>query len=509
MTRYNILIVGSGPVGSTFARLLSERRPETSILMIDAGPQLTSVPGMNVANLEDANERNAAQVRSQGPAQFPYPNLNFHDRAMAVVHGQRSKLARPGTHLPTLDEEELSKSGMPAAAMSTNVGGMGAHWTCASPRPGNAERIDFIPGQELDQALDKAEELLCVSSDVFPISAEGTAIHETLSALFDPLLPPDRRVRRMPLACKVDSSGRRIWSGADTILGHLTKPQAGGRFTLRPETICRQLLTHGDRVTGAFIEHLPSREREEIQADVVILAADALRTPQLLWVSGIRPRALGHYINDHLWTFLAVALHEKFVIKGGSTSYRTPANTVGVFQVPFHAPAHPYHGQVMHMDFSPVRLDGGVPHESKHVVGMGWSCQKQIRYEDCVTFSETELDYLGMPKMHFSYELTDADLANVAEGKKDQSKAGVALGTPEFSDEPLMVPPGTSLHYQGSVRMGPVNDGQSVCDSHSRVWGFSNLWVGGNAVIPTATACNPTLTSVALAVRACDQIERF
>jgi choline dehydrogenase-like flavoprotein len=62
------------------------------------------------------------------------------------------------------------------------------------------------------------------------------------------------------------------------------------------------------------------------------------------------------------------------------------------------------------------------------------------------------------------------------------------------------MPSGSSLHYLGTTRMGTTDDGTSVCGPTGRVWSTANLYVGGNNVIPTATACNPTLTAVALGV---------
>ena len=87
---------------------------------------------------------------------------------------------------------------------------------------------------------------------------------------------------------------------------------------------------------------------------------------------------------------------------------------------------------------------------------------------------------------------------------RDAQRSGSRIGT--LIEPPQLAAGGSSLHYQGTVRMGATDDGTSVCDPYLRVWGVENLFVGGNGVIPTATAANPTLTNVALAWRAAIQL---
>src|SRR5213082_846453 len=112
--------------------------------MVDAGPVLTDPPGLNLKNLDDEAVLKRARELSQGP-----PAVPRGDAGIPAVEG--TVMARQGTHLV-----EPGSAGMPAAAASTCVGGMGAHWTCATPRPYGSERIPFIPAHELDAALDEA-----------------------------------------------------------------------------------------------------------------------------------------------------------------------------------------------------------------------------------------------------------------------------------------------------------------------------------------------------------------
>jgi choline dehydrogenase-like flavoprotein len=57
----------------------------------------------------------------------------------------------------------------------------------------------------------------------------------------------------------------------------------------------------------------------------------------------------------------------------------------------------------------------------------------------------------------------------------------------------------------GTVRMGTTAD-DSVVDPTSRVWGIDNLYLGGNGLIPRGSASNPTLTSVAMALKASEHL---
>jgi choline dehydrogenase-like flavoprotein len=485
----DVLVVGSGPVGSAFARAVHERAPETRIVMLEAGPLLTERPGVHVRNIADADARLRAQVLSEGPS--------------GVNDGRRrSGPPEPGTARPGTALLDAVNAAFPEAAMSTNVGGMGVHWTCACPRPGDGERIPFLPGQELDDLLGAAERYLGVRRDVFPASPEGGAILDALRATYNPDLPSERRVDAMPLACVTDDAGRPYWTGSDVVLGPLAEPGVD-TFELRADTVCQRLETDGTRVVAADVEHRATGRRHRIAARAFFVAADALRTPQLLWASEIRPPALGRYLNDHIQVVAAVALDAPAVRPADGAIARTRDRDdpiAGVFWVPFSGSRHPFHGQVMHLDMSPIGIVDAGPED--HVVGLGWFVPKEIRPDDRVTFSDRQGDAYGLPAMRIEYALTEHDLENVDAAIADLERGATALGEPVRGRGPTRIPAGSSLHYQGTTRMGESEGDESVCDPFSRVWGFENLFVGGNGLIPTATAGNPTLTSVALAIRA-------
>ena len=493
----DVAIVGSGPTASAYARILSEEAPGATIAMFEVGPTVSNPPGAHVKNIADEQRRTLAQRASEGPG----AGAATVSSPGAVKSGERR--ARPGTYLLSEGYAFPGEDGLPVAAMSSNVGGMGAHWTAACPRPSGKEQIAFLP--DMDSLLADAERLLGVTTHAFDDAPFSDIVHDRLAAVVDQGRDPAAKVQPMPLAVHRERDGRLMWSGADVVMGEATRQNP--RFELFDESLVTSVIHDGGTASGVEVQDRRTGESHRVAARFVVVAADALRTPQLLWASGIRPDALGRYLNDQPQVVFASRLEG--VTAGEPAEPRAKAGLTqqsGVAWVPYTDNV-PFHGQIMQLDASPVPLADDDPVVPGSIVGLGLFCAKDLQREDRVAFDDDVLDAYGMPAMRIHYRLTERDHEVIERAKAEIVRLGNAVGRP-LDERPFVLPPGASLHYQGSTRMGLEDDGESVCSPDSEVWGVAGLFVAGNGVIPTPTACNPTLTAVALAVRGAKAIAK-
>nr|WP_272921009.1 GMC family oxidoreductase [Streptomyces sp. SID2888] len=282
--------------------------------------------------------------------------------------------------------------------------------------------------------------------------------------------------------------------GPDVVLGDLLTSRLGG-FELRPDTLCEGVVMADGRAVGVRLRDRTTGAVTAVRAAHVVVAGDPLRTPQLLFASGVRPSALGRHLNEHSQVSLLAEVdglppeHEAADV-GGS----------GVTWIPYEGEAYPFHGMLVQIDPDTLPHLAGHRRERRPLISVHFFTAQEPRPDNRLVFSETEQDWLGMPAMTIRHRLGERDREVLAYAETEVFRLAKILGRPAEGEIPRVLPSGSSLHYQGTVRTGPADDGTSVCDPTCRVWGTDNLYVAGNGVIPTQTACNPTLTAVALAV---------
>ena len=459
-----MVVVGSGPSGCSAARAVVECAPEAKVLVLEAGPAVAS-PGLHLLNLD------------------PPDRVQAYDNLTRVPSRSAAGKARPGIRLvdPAGD--------LPSAKYACNVGGMAVHWTCASPRPALDERTAIVGSKRLDAALRLAESFLRVTADPFPPNPAVSAVRSVLTRVF-PDLP--RQVQALPMAVTpAGGAARRAWNGVDTILA----PAATREVKVLARVLARRLGISGDEVTTVEVCDLERRQSATVRTGAVVVAADAFHTPQLLWASGIRPRALGRYLNVH---HMATATVRLGAATGGRFSADDRDDIVGALWIPFDGIYHPFHGQAF------VLQSCG----AEQAAHLAWYAPQEPDCDNRVRFDKGGADAFGMPRPRIEFRESDDDQRCRAAARFHVHHVASELGDCVTGGEPRLLPPGAAIHYQGTVRMGTRDDGTSVCDSTGRVWGLGNLFLAGNGVIDRATAVNPTLTSVALAIHSAQAMIR-
>jgi pyranose oxidase len=518
--RVDALVVGSGPVGATVARRLVEAGRK--VLMVEAGPRFSERPGAHLKNAF-MFQRNidlfANIIRGHLhllsiPAN-PKPEITL-DPGSYQFDQERFK----GFVLNNQNPDQDPTKNLDAGAVSYGVGGMATHWTCATPRHHpTIERHDLYSEADWDTLYSESEQLINTHTDAFDHAIRHRIVREALRDEYTELETP-YQVQNLPLAVERRSDNPRFvhWSGADTVFGPLADGEHADLFELRPDHLCRRLVTSSDgsRVEAAEVQKLADWGALRVEADHFFVACNTIGTPQLLWASEIRPEPLGRYLTEQPVSFCQIVLRHDLV--EGTESHPDFADRVrehlekdphDPVPIPMDDPEpnvwipvsddRPWHCQIHRDAFHYGDLAPNV--DSRLIVDLRWFGIVDPRPDNRVVFSDTHTDSFGMPQTTFEFTLSREDRDRQHRMAKDMMRAASALGGFLPGSEPQFVAPGLPLHFAGTVRMGDSPD-DSVVDADSRVWNMENLYLGGNGLIPTGQASNPTLTSMAMSLRA-------
>ena len=521
-----VLIAGTGPAGCTFARFLA---PHKQVWMVEAGGHLSKRAGAHLKNSfvyqRDVNKFTPIVQGLLQQISVP-PRTNIATALDPIAYPQSA-----GSIRSAMNPRQDPYRNLEAAAVSYAVGGMLTHWTNNTPRHHpTLEMIPFIPGGDWNVLYPYAEALLNAHTDVFEHSVRNTLVKKALSDYYRNELPAAYPVQNLPVAGERLKQNDELvhYSASDTILGNLADQPPSDRFQILPQHRVKKLVTKKGKFEYAVVEDLINWKTYHIYADIVIVAAGAIMTPQILWNSHIRPYALGRYLFEHPMTFTQIVLKKEIVdsimdveeIQRDEVSRRRLAGRSPNDPIPIPMNDPPpmvwipvceavsqkrlWHCQIHRDSFS----YGAVPPDidDRLIVDLRWFGMVDPVPSNLVRFEEDLNDKFGMPQPTFEYTLGEDDRRRAHDMMSDMVDAAQALGGFLPGSEPRFMPPGTSLHLQGTSRMGEKNDGTCITDSFSKLWEYDNVYLGGNGLIPTRNASNPTLTTVALATRAAHKI---
>jgi choline dehydrogenase-like flavoprotein len=125
-----------------------------------------------------------------------------------------------------------------------------------------------------------------------------------------------------------------------------------------------------------------------------------------------------------------------------------------------------------------------------------------------VSLSITQRDALGMPRVEVCWKLdplvrrtADKTLALISQTLQERDIARVsALPEIEKSGWPSSFEPEGTWHHMGTTRMHD-DERKGVVNRDCKVHGYTNFYIAGSSVFPTAGANFPTITIAALALR--------
>lgn len=303
----------------------------------------------------------------------------------------------------------------------------------------------------------------------------------------------------------------------------LPKARKTGNLTLRANAAAREILVDKNGLARAVsIVDRSTKQEEEIRARVVVVCCATVETARLLLNSRSNRHpnglanssdAVGRYLNGHLGDSVHVYLKE---LEG-----RPPENLDGALDHAF-VPRYNSKSPAGAFDFQ-VNFAGYMfPHQARYLQGYGVDFKKRVREmepgflmmagygkvearpENRIIIDAKRTDIYGIPTPVLQFRFGDLDRA-VWREMKDSVAAMCDRLAGEVTKHMGERPSGFASHEVGTVRMGK-DPKTSVLNSYCQAHDVRNLFVTDGSAFTTSSEKNPTLTIMALSLRAADYI---
>ncbi len=303
------------------------------------------------------------------------------------------------------------------------------------------------------------------------------------------------------------------------------------RLTLVNGAIVSHLVMNdGGKADGVIFLDRQTRAEREARARVVVLAAGALESTRILLNSrsprypdgvGASSGVLGHYLMDH------------FTLEDGGgilpalkSSHREPVGRPAGYIIPKYVNADP---RFTNKDFLRGYYLAGDSQQELYghafgIRGFGREFRRKVsqeipyhfgiyaqgeclpRFDNYVKLDASQTDAWGIPVLHInaSYGENEHAMARAMHARLNEILDELHVAERQRPSERLSVF-GKNIHECGTARMG--NDpNKSVVNRFNQVHDARNVFVTDGACFVTQGCYEPTLTIMAISVRAADYI---